>query len=62
MQWKKEGGGEISEALVDDDADFDTVEASYEFLVSGEDSYTYLTINVGQTEDGWKVIWYGFEK
>jgi hypothetical protein len=48
--------------FVDDDADFDMIEASYEFLVSGEDSYTYLTINVKQTEDGWKVIWYGFEK
>ena len=48
--------------FIDDDADFDTVEASYEFLVSSEDSYTYLTINVKQTEGGWKVIWYGFEK
>jgi len=39
----------------------DGVEVSYEFLIKGEDSTLHLTIFFTQTEDGWKVLWSGFE-
>lgn len=37
-------------------------EASVEFLEAGEDSYTYLTIELVRAENGWEIVFYGLEK
>lgn len=36
--------------------------ASIQFVAGDEDSYTYLAIDLVNTEDGWKVDFYGLEK
>ena len=36
--------------------------ASIQFVAGDEDSYTYLAIDLVNTEDGWKVAFYGLEK
>ena len=36
--------------------------ASIQFVAGDEDSYTYLSIDLVNTEDGWRVDFYGLEK
>lgn len=36
--------------------------ASIQFVVGDEDSYTYLSIDLVNTDEGWKVAFYGLEK
>lgn len=36
--------------------------ASIQFVAGDEDSYTYLAIDLVNTEEGWKVAFYGLEK
>ena len=36
--------------------------ASIQFIAGDEDSYTYLSIDLVNTEDGWRVDFYGLEK
>ena len=36
--------------------------ASIQFVAGDEDSYTYLSMDLVNTEDGWKVAFYGLEK
>ena len=36
--------------------------ASIQFVAGDEDSYTYLSMDLVKTEDGWKVAFYGLEK
>ena len=44
------------------DAEEDTVILEYEFDVSGEDSLTYLYIELKKDNDQWKVKYWGLEK
>ena len=36
--------------------------ASIQFVAGDEDSYTYLSIDLVNTDEGWKVAFYGLEK
>ena len=36
--------------------------ASIQFIAGDEDSYTYLSIDLVNTDEGWKVAFYGLEK
>ncbi len=40
----------------------DSVSAQYEFKFDGDDSYTYLQLNMKKVNDVWKVEFYGLEK
>ena len=47
---------------VDPGADFDAVEVSYEISIIDRDYYTYLTMHVRHTEDGWRVFEYTYQQ
>ena len=40
----------------------DQIRASYRYVISGEDSYTYVSMELVRVDDVWKVIWIGIEK
>lgn len=40
----------------------DRYTASIQFIAGEEDSYTYLSLDLVNTEEGWKVAFYGLEK
>ena len=40
----------------------DQIQASYRFLVRGEDSYTYVSMESAKIDGSWKVNWIGLEK
>jgi hypothetical protein len=44
------------------DIGIDSVIAEYEFVLKGEDSYTYLSLNMKKVNNEWKVVNYGLEK
>lgn len=45
-----------------DDVKDGSASAQYEFIPNGEDSYTYLQLNMKKVNNAWKIEFYGLEK
>lgn len=48
--------------LSPDDIKKDSVDAEYEFQMKGDDSYTYLYLEMKKIDNEWKVQYFGLEK
>lgn len=57
-----EPGGIETRLLFPQENDPSRYVASIQFVAGDEDSYTYLSIDLVNTEDGWRVDFYGLEK
>ena len=57
-----EPGGIETRLLSPQENDPSRYVASIQFVAGDEDSYTYLSIDLVNTDEGWKVAFYGLEK
>ena len=57
-----EPSGNETRLLVPQEDDPSRYIASIQFVAGDEDSYTYLSLELVNTEEGWKVSFYGLEK